>query len=84
MGDTGMVKGSGTQGYFAGEERKVNLCCGAKESVATDYKSKHGQVYAVRLKNGDDRVLLQIDTGRLAERAKIKAANDSVRRRTRG
>lgn len=84
MGDTGMVPDSDTQGRASGKEAKVGLYEKAHEPVATDHTSNRGQVYAVRVTKGDERVLLQIDIKRQAERDKFRAANESIRRRTRG
>ena len=84
MGETSMISGSGTQGRSGGQEKKVDICSTGREPVATDHTSKHGNVYAVRVTKSEERVVVQVDTGRLIERSRIKAANDSIRRRTRG
>jgi hypothetical protein len=84
MGETGMVNGSSTQGGASGEQKEVGLYSRASDPVVTDHTSKLGNTYAVRVSNGADTVLLKVDTDRQAKRSKIKAANASVRRRTRG
>jgi hypothetical protein len=84
MGDTGMVPDSGTRGRSSGKEEKVALYEKGREPVITDHTTNRGPVYAVRVTKGDERVLLHIDTKRQAERDKFRAANESIRRRTRG
>ena len=84
MVETGMIPGSGTQGRAPGQEKVVEVFSAGRETVSTKHSSKHGDMYVVRLANANEKVVLQVDTGRLEQRNKIKAANDSVRRRTRG
>ena len=84
MDETGMVPASGTQAHASGPQKPVEFCCRGGEPVVTGPTSRQGQVYAVRVTKGEERVLLQIDTGRLVERSRIKAANDSIRHRNRG
>ena len=84
MGETGMVSGSGTQGGASGEQKEVGLYSRKSDPVVTNHTSKHSNTYAIRVSTGADKVLLQVDTARQAERNKIKAANASIRRRTRG
>ena len=84
MGETGMFPGSDTQGKFGGSERKVEVCNSGGDPVSTSYTSVSGHMYVVRVGSGADRVKLQVDAGRMAKKDKIRSANDSVRRRTRG
>lgn len=84
MGDTGMIPSSGTQGRSSGREKQVKVDMTGGDRVPTDHASVHSGLYVVRVTKGEERVLLHIDTERLAERRSIKAANDSIRRRTRG
>ena len=84
MGETGAKQGLETQGRSSGQGKPVDLYSKGREPVATGHVSKHGHTYVVHAASGTERVLLQVDTTRLVERNRIKAANDSVRRRTRG
>jgi hypothetical protein len=84
MGETGMVNGSSTQGGGSGKEKEVKLYSRASDPVVTDHTSKHANTYAVRVSSGADTVLLKVDTDQQAKRSKIKAANASIRRRSRG
>ncbi len=84
MGETSMIPGSGTQGGAAGRQEKVELYKKGGEPVATDHKSQHSNLYAVRVSSAAAKVVIQVDTKRLSERKKIRAMNDSIKRRTRG
>ena len=84
MAETSMTPGSGTQGGGAGRQKPVELYKKGAEPVATNHKSQHADMYAVRVTNAAAKVVIQVDTKRQAERDKFKAANKSIRRRTRG
>ncbi len=83
MGETGMSPGSDTRSRPVGPEQKAEMCSSSPRPVTTDHTSNYENRYAVRVDKSEVRVVVQVDTERLVERNKIKAANDSIRRRSR-
>jgi hypothetical protein len=84
MGETSMTPGSGTRGGESGQQKPVELYKKGSEPAATDHKSQQSNLYAVRVSSAAAKVVIQVDTKRLSERKRIRAMNDSIKRRTRG
>lgn len=83
MSETGMYAGSGTQAANAGATKELKVMEPNREPIATAGAASAGNRYAVRVKKGQEAVVMRVDTEQLGRQKKIAEANASIRRRSR-
>jgi hypothetical protein len=78
-----MIPPSGTQSQAEGTLKKLEIQAG-REPVSSGSVSVETDMFPVRVRTGDAKVLVRVDIELLRRQQEIEEANEEIRRRLRG